>query len=187
MDSAIDAPQPTGFDQLLLAELDGLYRTAKYLTQNAALAEDLVQETALKALRSRHTFQPDRPFRPWVFAILRNTLNDHYRREGRRPRLQSLDSGDDDSSRLPEPLTLARPDDQIFHYVLDEEIELALQDLPETMRFAVLMADVEQLSYQEIAQLMEWPKGTVMSRLSRGRRKLREALSTYAQRRGYAQ
>ncbi len=178
--------QPTDFEENLLGHLDSLYRTAKYLTENQSLAEDLVQETALKALRARHTFQPDRSFRPWIFAILRNTLRDHYRRQGRSPRLLSLD-GWGDGAILPAPLTDAQPDERVFQYVLDEEMEAALHDLPEAMRFAVLLADVEQLSYQEIAHLMDSPVGTVMSRLSRGRQKLRSALSTYARRRGFTQ
>lgn len=178
------APQSDDFDQLLLNELDSLYRTAKYLTGNPALAEDLVQDTALKALNARHTFRANQSFRPWVFAILRNNLRDHYRRQGKHPDLLSLELQNEDFAHF-DGSRDTLPDERVFQYVLDEEIEFALQALPEAMRFAVLLADVEQLSYQDIAQLMGWPMGTVMSRLSRGRHKLRSSLSAFAQRRGY--
>lgn len=165
--------------QRLLAELEALYRTARYLTGDAALAEDLVQEVSLKVIQGQHTFRPEADFRPWVFSILRHTLTDYYRRQNVRPVTVSLEA---DGLDLPadEPL-----DYRLFDYVLDEEIEQALGELPFEMQLAVLLADIEEFSYREIAEVLEWPLGSVMSRLHRGRRKLRQRLLTYAKSRGY--
>ncbi len=165
--------------QRLLAELDTLYRMAHYLTGDPTLAEDIVQEVSLKAIRGQHTFRPDAAFRPWIFSILRHTLADYYRRQNVRPATVSLET---DGLELPadEPLS-----HRLFDYVLDEEIEQALSELPFEMRLAVLLADIEEFSYREIAEILDWPLGSVMSRLHRGRRKLRQSLLAYARSRGY--
>jgi RNA polymerase sigma-70 factor (ECF subfamily) len=178
--SATDASNSKqNFSQRLLAELDALYRTTRYLTGDSALAEDIVQEVSLKAIRGQHTFRRNSDFRPWIFAILRNTLKDYYRRQNIRPIIVSLEA---DELEIPtdEPL-----DNRLLEYVLDEEIEQALNELPEEMRLAVLLADVEEFSYQEIAKILDWPLGSVMSRLYRGRQKLKHRLLTYARKRGY--
>lgn len=169
------------FNQRLLGELNTLYRTARFLTGDAALAEDIVQEVSLKAIQGQPSFRPNADFRPWIFTILRNTLTDYYRRQNSRPVIVSLEMDD-----VPEPVADDLPDKAIFDYVLDEEIEQALLELPEQMRLAVLLADVEQFSYKEIAQVLDWPLGSVMSRLHRGRQKLRGRLLEYAKHRGYA-
>ncbi len=172
------ASQRPTFNQQLIDELDSLYRTARYLTGNPILAEDIVQEVSLKAMRAQHTFHPEKPFRPWIFAILRHTISDYYRHQQRAPREISLEV---DSDIVAEQRVEAR----LLDKVLDEEIEQALGDLPEAMRLAVLLADIEGFSYRDIADLLEWPLGTVMSRLHRGRQRLRQRLLTYAKRRGY--
>lgn len=170
------------FNQRLLEELNTLYRTARFLTGDAALAEDIVQEVSLKAIQGQSSFRQNAAFRPWIFTILRNTLTDHYRRQNSRPTTVSLETDE-----APEPAARGNdlPDSSIFDYVLDEEIEQALLDLPEQMRLAVLLADVEEFSYKEIAQILDWPLGSVMSRLHRGRHKLRRRLLDYAKKRGY--
>ncbi len=168
------------FSQQLLAELDTLYRTARFLTGDPVLAEDIVQEVALKAIQAEQTFSPNANFRPWIFAILRNTLTDYYRRQNSRPVTVSLET-----EEMPEPATDEPLDSRILEYVLDDEIEQALHQLPPEMRLAVLLADVEEFSYKEIAQILDWPLGSVMSRLHRGRHKLRQQLLTYAKQRGY--
>jgi RNA polymerase sigma-70 factor (ECF subfamily) len=167
------------FGQRLLAELDALYRTARYLTGDPILAEDIVQEVSLKAIRGQDTFRQNADFRPWIFTILRNTLTDYYRRQNIQPAPLSLEADDLD---IP---TDELPDHRLFEYVLDEEIEQALSELPQEMRLAVLLADVEEFSYQEIATVLDWPLGSVMSRLYRGRQKLRQRLLEYARSRGY--
>lgn len=168
------------FSASLLAQLDALYRTGYYLTHDAMLAEEMVQEVALKAIKKRHTFREGANFRPWIFAILRNTLADHFRRKKRQPVTFSLN--DETHNQY---VTLEGPDVLFFNHILDEEIEQALSRLSEEMRMAVLLVDVEGFSYQELAETLNWPLGTVMSRLYRGRRKLRNLLQELAQRRGY--
>lgn len=167
------------FAQQLLDQLDALYRTARYLTQDSMVAEDIVQEVSLKAIQKRHTFRNGSKFRPWIFAILRNTVTDYYRQQGRTPTMVSFEA-----DQVEHPLT--EPVDQLlFDYLLAEEIEEALAQLPDEMRLAVLLADVEGFRYKEIAAILEWPMGTVMSRLYRARKKLRGHLLAYAQSRGY--
>ena len=170
------------FGQQLLAELDALYRTARYLTGDAHLAEDIVHDVIVKALKARHKLRAGASLRPWLFAILRNTVIDHYRQQGRKFRQISLESlGEENEPTLSDgPIDIA-----ILNQVLDEEIEKALAQLPEEMRLAILLADVEGLSYKEISQVLQWPAGTVMSRLHRGRQKLRKYLKKYAQQLGY--
>lgn len=168
------------FSASLLAQLDALYRTAYYLTRDAALAEDTVQDVALKAIKKRHTFRQGANFRPWIFAILRNTLADHFRRKKKQPVTFSLDDETHDQY-----VTEEGPEGLFFDHILDEEIEKALAALPEEMRIAILLVDVEEFSYQELAQTLNWPLGTVMSRLYRGRRKLRKLLFNVAQNQGY--
>jgi RNA polymerase sigma-70 factor (ECF subfamily) len=179
MDSATASNAEPDIGQHLLAELDALYRTARYLTGDPLLAEDLVQEVSLKVIRGRQTFRPGAEFRPWVFSILRHTLADYYRRQNVRPAMVSLEA---DEIELPSHAPL---DQRLFEYVLDEEIEQALAEIPFEMRLAVLLADVEEFSYREIAEVLDWPLGSVGSRLHRGRRRLRQRLLAYAKRRGY--
>lgn len=167
------------FSASLLAELDALYRTARYLTSDGQLAEDIVQEVAMKAIRSSHTFRAELDFRPWIFTILRNTIKDYYRHQKRQPQTFSLA---DDEVGLP---VYEGPDESFFQNVLDEKIEDALAQLPEEMRLAILLVDVEGFSYQELAQTLDWPLGTVMSRLYRGRRHLKKLLRNVAENRGY--
>ena len=168
------------FSASLLAQLDALYRTGYYLTHDAMLAEEMVQEVALKAIKKRHTFREGANFRPWIFAILRNALADHFRRKKRLPTTFSLNDGIHNEHAI-----LDGPEVHFFKNLLDEEIEQALAALPEEMRMAILLVDVEGFSYQELAETLNWPLGTVMSRLYRGRRKLRNLLQELAQRRGY--
>ena len=169
------------FSASLLAQLDALYRTAYYLTRDALLAEDTVQDVALKAIKKRHTFREGGNFRAWIFAILRNTLADHFRQKKKQPLTFSLNEVVDEESVSEEG-----PDALFFKNILDEEIEQALNTLPEEMQLVILLVDVEGFSYQELAETLNWPLGTVMSRLYRGRRKLRTQLQKLAQRRGYA-
>lgn len=167
------------FHQCLVAELDALYRTARYLLGDTNLAEDMVQEVAMKAINGQKTFRPDANFRPWVFSILRHAVADHYRRQRISQATISLE---DHEFEIPDGVSVER---DILEQVLDEEITLALGQLPEDMRLAVLLADVEEFSYEEIARVLNWPMGSVMSRLYRGRQKLRSILRNYAECKGY--
>ena len=170
---------PQTFSEQLLATLDALYRTAYYMLGDAMLAEDLVQEVAMKAMQAQHTFRRGAAFRPWIFAILRHAITDHYRTQGKTLPAVSLDS---DSIT---PHDTASLEEAVLDQLWDEEVADALSDLPDEMRMAVLLADVEDFSYQEIADVLHWPLGSVMSRLARGRQKLRHRLLTYAEKKGY--
>lgn len=171
-----DQSADASFKEQLLNELDALYRTARYLAGDPQLAEDIVHDVIAKALESKHTFRATAAMHPWIFTILRNTIKDHHRRQGRQPQntgLETLELGSTDSSDV------FFVDDYVLSHMLDEHIEQALAQLPEEMRLAVLMADVEGFSYKEIAEILGWPPGTVMSRLHRGRKKLRQYLIAY--------
>ncbi len=165
--------------QCLLSELDALYRTARYLLRDAVLAEDIVQEVAFKAIHGQKTFRQGANFRPWIFSILRHAVADHYRQQRGTHATISLEDHD---VEIPDGLSV---EGDLFEQVLDEEITLALSELSEEMRLAVLLADVEEFSYEEIARVLNWPVGSVMSRLYRGRKKLRSILRSYAECKGY--
>jgi RNA polymerase sigma-70 factor (ECF subfamily) len=166
---AIDAE----FTQAALSHIDSLYGTALRLTRRAADAEDLVQDTYLKAFRSAHQFEAGTNLKAWLFTILHNTFRNIRRHDGRSP--VDVDSeaveraaGDGPSEETPEQILSRR--------TLDADLQAALDALPEPFRQAVWLRDVEELSYAEMARVLDVPIGTVMSRISRGRRALSEGL-----------
>lgn len=183
--------EPTeDFEAGVLAQLDSLYRTALRMTNNPQEAEDLVQETMLKAFRFAHTYQPGTNLRAWLFRILNTSAINRYRKQAAHPAPVSLPEGEDfylynqirDLSG--QELTQAVEDEVLGQY-LDEDVNKALNDLPLNFRMAVILADVEGLSYKEIAEALQIPIGTVMSRISRARRQLQKSLWQYAKDRGY--
>jgi RNA polymerase sigma-70 factor (ECF subfamily) len=160
------------FENLAVPLLDSLYNFARWLTYDAAEAEDLVQETFAKALRGFDAFTPGTDFRAWMFRILRNTFLTS--RTGLQARLTvPLDPEDEVSATVtwetPETLALAS--------ATREALQDALGSLPPLYREVVLLCDVEEMKYAEIAEVLQVPIGTVMSRLARGRKLMREALS----------
>lgn len=176
-----------GTDQLqeikdeALTYIDSLYRTALRMTGNPADAEDLVQETYLRAFRSIKQFKPGTNLRAWLFKIQTNSFINEYRKRVRRPRNTSLDdveeyylyshlveSGVQPSSSVTE--------DEILAQIDDAEVFRALDDLQDNYRQVVLLADVEGFAYREIAEILDIPVGTVMSRLHRARKRLKEQL-----------
>ncbi|HET7037804.1 MAG TPA: sigma-70 family RNA polymerase sigma factor [Thermomicrobiaceae bacterium] len=164
-----------------LAQIDALYRTAIRLTRNPADAEDLVQETYLRAVRGLDRFQPGTNLRAWLFKILTNAFINEYRRRSRQPKSTSLDDTEEyyvyahliDSGIQP---SSRRPEDEVLASITDESVVRALEALPAEFRQVVLLADVEGFAYREIAEIMDIPIGTVMSRLHRARRRLQRAL-----------
>ncbi|MDP9380703.1 MAG: sigma-70 family RNA polymerase sigma factor [Chloroflexota bacterium] len=188
----IDAAEPTTDDPFFaeaMVHVDALYRTALRLTRNSADAEDLVQETYLKAHRFRNSFTPGTNLRAWLFRILTNSFINEYRKRSRQP--ETTDTGDLEDYYLfhrvkesGEDLGID-PEATVMRMFLDEEVRQALEELPEQYRVAVLLADVEGFSYKEIAEITDTQMGTVMSRLHRGRRLLQKKLWEYAQSRGY--
>ncbi|HET9014104.1 MAG TPA: sigma-70 family RNA polymerase sigma factor [Thermomicrobiaceae bacterium] len=165
-----------------LIHIDALYRTAVRMTGNPMDAEDLVQETYLRAFRSLSQFRAGTNLRAWLFKILTNAFINDYRKRSRRPRSTSLDNVEDyylythliDSGIQP---TASRPEDEVLASITDESVVQALGALPEEFLQVVLLADVEGFAYREIADIMGIPIGTVMSRLHRARRRLQRALT----------
>lgn len=178
------------FEGLVTAHLDGLYGTALRLTRNRTAAEDLVQDTFLKAWRSFHTFQAGTNARAWLYRILMNAYIDSYRRAAREPEiLDQEDVGDfylyARAQESDEYRRAGDPEEILLSQIMDADVKSALEQVPEPFRAAVILADLEEFSYREIAQILDIPIGTVMSRLYRGRRHLQRLLWDYARRAGY--
>src|SRR6478735_1641466 len=163
-----------------------LYSAALRMTRNRSDAEDLVQETYLRAYRSFHTFDTGTNLRAWLFRILTNTFINTYRAKQRRP--VESDLGDVEDlylyKRISNIETSRSAEDTLFDLFTDDEVKQALEDLPENFRLPVLLADVEDFSYKEIAEILDIPIGTVMSRLHRGRKAMQKALVEFATERG---
>lgn len=168
------------FEQQLLDTLDLGYGHALRLTRNRADAQDLVQDSAIRALRFHHTFKEGTNFRAWLLTIIRNTFINDYRRRARRPQTISWSGYDPSPVAEPDRDMGYFPGDLRATHVLEylaDDVREAVESLPEGHRRTIIMADLQDMSYKEIAAAMECPLGTVMSRLHRGRRLLRESLS----------
>ncbi len=153
-----------------------LYNFARWLTQDRAAAEDLVQETYMKALRGFSSFQQGTNFRAWMYKILRNTF---LTTQAGLKASVSIDSDNDDNTA--EPAAAGTPESLLLARVEQETIQKALEDLPVKFREIILLCDWEEMSYQEIGETLAIPMGTVMSRLSRARRAMRELLAAKLQ------
>ena len=175
------------FAQQAMQYAPQLYSAALRMTRNSSDAEDLVQDTYLRAYRGFATFSDGTNLRAWLFRILTNTYINTYRAKQRRPQESELADVEDLYlyKRISGLDVAARSaEDTLFELFTDDEVKNALEALPESFRLPVLLADVEQFSYKEIAEMLDIPIGTVMSRLHRGRQQLRELLSDYARGRG---
>lgn len=174
------------FEEVALVHLDALYRSALRLTHNRAEAEDLVQETCLRAFRSFHRFNPGTNCRAWLFTILRNTFLNGLRRSAHEVPEAESGAWEIVSRSATEPYGgPSHPEEEFFLTVLHGDVDRALTALPLPFREVVMLADLEGLSYKEIAHVVGCPIGTVMSRLSRGRAVLRQALGRFAREHGY--
>ncbi|MFO7292994.1 MAG: sigma-70 family RNA polymerase sigma factor [Actinomycetes bacterium] len=177
------------FERDAMPYVGQLYAAAMRMTRNPADAEDLVQETMLKAYRAYDTFQEGTNLKAWLYRILTNTYINRYRKAQRRP--TETDLGEVEDLYLYRRLgsedtaDMARSaEDQLLEGLVESDIKEAVESLPEHFRLPVLLADLEGFSYKEIAEILEIPIGTVMSRLHRGRKQLQRALWEYASRRG---
>lgn len=166
-----------------------LFSTALRMTRNRADAEDLVQETFVKAWRSFATFQEGTNLRAWLFRIMTNTFINKYNAQQRRPQETELDEVEElflfrrlgafDQSKMTQSA-----EDQLLEFFTDDEVKKAIEELPEMFRLPVLLSDVDGFSYKEIAEMLDVPIGTVMSRLHRGRKTMQKLLYVYAKERG---
>ncbi len=177
------------FEQDALQYNRQLYSAAMRMTRNPADAEDLVQETYLKAYRAYHTFTEGTNLKAWLYRILTNTYINKYRKDSRRPNEVDLGTVEDlylyrrigseasaEASRTTE--------ERVLDGLVESDIKEAVEDLPETFRMPVLLADLEGFSYKEIAEILDIPIGTVMSRLHRGRKAMQKRLWEFAKERG---
>jgi RNA polymerase sigma-70 factor (ECF subfamily) len=172
------------FEEVALPVAPALYRTAHRLSRRAEDARDLVQETFLRAYRTFDSFAEGTNARAWLFTILYSIVANRWRAEGRVPGEVPMETLDPSGERV---LASREPDaEQALLSRLDAtpEIDRALRALPETQRAAVLLVDVEELTYEEAARVLDCPVGTVRSRLARGRRQLLVSLTEYARRTG---
>jgi RNA polymerase sigma-70 factor (ECF subfamily) len=175
----------TKFSEQAMPFMDALYTAAMRLTHNAADAEDLVQETYLKAYRAYESFEEGTNLRAWLYRILTNTFINSYRSKKRRPDESDIEEVEDlyPYRRLGglEAAAAGRSaEDELLDWFTDAEVKEAVEALPEQFRMAVLLSDVEGFSYKEIAEILDIPIGTVMSRLHRGRKALQRELYEFA-------
>ena len=169
------------FEELALQYMDSLYGVALRMTRDVTEAQDLVQDVFLRAYRFFDRFEKGTNFKAWLFKILKNVYINKYRRESRMPQMVDV-FGVEASNSLQISKT---PENEVFDKLLDDEITDAMDALPEEFRFAIVLSDLQGFSYKEIAEILDCPIGTVMSRLHRGRKLLRDSLYGYAKERGY--
>ncbi len=174
------------FERDAVPLLSGMYSSALRMTRNPADAEDLVQETFLRAYRGFAGFQEGTNLKAWLYRILTNTFINSYRKKQREPKTVPDDNVEDWYlyDRLAAQSSEASAETTVLETMPDEDVKAALDALPEAFRMAVLLADVEGFSYKEIAGILDIPIGTVMSRLHRGRRALEKALWQKTRERG---
>jgi len=189
MPETLPPPAPhADFETAAMPFLDALYNTALRMTRNAQDAEDLVQETFLKAYRHFDKFEPGTNLKAWLFKIMKNTfINDYRKRQAQPPESDFAEIEGAFESQVSEEATqqIRNPEEEALADVLDEDVQRALDALPADYRMVVLLTDLEDFSYREVAEILDIPVGTVMSRLYRGRKRLEAEMLRYAREHGY--
>ena len=181
-------PRAWDFRAATMPFMDALYNTAYRMTRNAQDAEDLVQETYFKAYRYYDKFEEGTNLKAWLFRIMKNTFINNYRKNQRIPPqtdFADLEGGLETRVREDAAGRIKNPEEEFLANIVDEQVKEAMDGLPTDYRMAVVLADLEKFSYKEIAEILEVPVGTVMSRLYRGRKLLEEAMLKYARDHGY--
>ncbi len=186
LESAAD--RTTRFERDALVFTDQLYAAALRYTKNPEDARDLVQDTYLKAFTSFHQFEAGTNLRAWLYRVLTTTFINTYRKDQRRPQVAQAELEDWQLAEAQSHTSDLGKSAEVeaLENLPDNDIKRALQEIPEEFRMVVYLADVEGFSYKEIAEIVGIPAGTVMSRLSRGRKQLREKLADYAAELGYS-
>jgi RNA polymerase sigma-70 factor (ECF subfamily) len=176
------------FERDAIVFMDQLYAAALRYTKNPEDARDLVQDTYLKAFNSFHQFEEGTNLRAWLYRVLTTTFINTYRKDQRRPQLSAGELEDWQLAKAQSHTSDLGKSAEVeaLESLPDSDIKRALQEIPEEFRIAVYLADVEGFSYKEIADIVDVPAGTVMSRLHRGRKLLREKLADYAKELGYS-
>ncbi len=174
------------FEEEIIPHLDAMYNFALRLTSDPNDAEDLVQDTIVKAFRFFSSYEKGTNAKAWLFRILKNSYINNYRKKSKQPNQVDYD----EVSSFYETIRADRTDtsdleDRMFRELIDDDISNALEELPEDFRTVVLLCDVEGFTYEEIANMLDVPIGTIRSRLHRGRNLLKSQLMEYAEKRGY--
>ncbi len=171
----------------LIVHIDALYRSALYMAKNESNADDLVQETYLSAFKFLKNDKEIDNIKAWLFKILINTFINKYRKDKREPSLVDFDSVESFYGSLEEEAQMSSitENEAELDKLLDDDVKKALKELPDDFRMVILLSTVEGFSYKEISDIVKCPIGTVMSRIYRGRRMLKERLTNYAKKHGY--
>jgi RNA polymerase sigma-70 factor (ECF subfamily) len=178
------------FTEQTMPYMSPLYAAAMRMTRNPSDAEDLVQETYLRAYRGFEGFREGTNLKAWLYRILTNTFINTYRAKKRRPLEADMDDSDDWAiyqrvGGLEAVAANRTPEKEVLDAIPDEEVKAALESIPEQFRIAVILCDIEEFSYKEIAEILDVPIGTVMSRIHRGRKLLQKRLWDHAAQHGY--
>jgi RNA polymerase sigma-70 factor (ECF subfamily) len=174
------------FEEEIIPHLNAMYNFALRLTSDPSDAEDLVQDTIVKAFRFFSSYEKGTNAKAWLFRILKNSYINNYRKKSKKPNQVDYD----EVSTFYETIRAERTDtsdleDKMFRDLIDDDISKALEELPEDFRTVVLLCDIEDFTYEEIANMLDVPIGTIRSRLHRGRNLLKSQLMEYAEKRGY--